>query len=208
MQTLFLVCAVTGGTLLVIQLILLFVGADGSEGGADGLGDVGDAGDIAAHGDYTVSSGEGAATAAEASLTVISFKTLTAFLTFFGLGGLLGLGYQLGRAWTLGIAFAAGLLALYLVAYLWMLLNRLQSHGNVDLRNTVGAIGRVYLRIPGEASAPGKVTLEVQGRTLELNAITQGEAIPTGTAVRIVGLAGGETLRVQRLEEKKEPSNA
>lgn len=208
MHTLFLICAVAGGTILVIQVILLLVGFDGSDSDVDVAADADIDVDVDVDmdsGEYHVDSGEGASgQAALGSFTVISTKTLTAFVAFFGLGGLLAQNYGWENHWTLAMAIGGGLAALYLVAYLWMLMNRLQSAGNVNVRNAVGTVGRVYLKIPAKSEGHGKVTISVQGRTLELSATTGGDEIPTGAEVRVVGLVGDKTLKVLPVEGSKE----
>ena len=40
------------------------------------------------------------------------------------------------------------------------------------------------------------MTVEVQGRSLELSAVTAGEPIATGAMVTVVAVEGDETLRV------------
>src|SRR5262245_1460680 len=131
MRDLYIFCAAAGGTVLVIQslLVLLGVGGDGHEALGDGsLHDGGlphdHAVDHPQHGD--------------AFLKVFTFKSLVAFVTFFGLGGLACLEGSLGTLPSLGVAFASGVVALYMVAYLMSLLSRLGSKGNLDLRNAVG----------------------------------------------------------------------
>ncbi len=198
METLYTICAVAGGTFLGLQLLLLIIGFGG---GGEADFDVGDPGDIGDAGDFDVDSGEGASGAETAhAFQVISTKTLTAFFTFFGLGGMLGDDVELTFVPGLAMAIGCGLIAVFIVAYLWSMLYRLQSHGNVDVRKAVGTVGRVYLRVPGEGAGHGKVTVAVQGRTVELSASTTEEEIPTGTEVKIIAFIGKETVQVVRAE--------
>ena len=200
METLYLICAVAGGTFLGLQVLLLVIGFGGGETDFEPGADVDlDVGDPA--GDYDVDSGEGASAAATShAFQVISTKTLTAFFTFFGLGGLLGFEMELTTVPGIAMAVGFGLVAVFIVAYLWSMLYKLQSHGNVDVRRVVGTIARVYLRVPANGDGHGKVTATVQGRTIELLAKTDGEEIPTGTEVKILSLVGKETVKVSRPE--------
>ena len=43
----------------------------------------------------------------------------------------------------------------------------------------------------------GKVTIELQGRSVELNAVTDGEAIAAGKVVRVAELLPNETVKVE-----------
>lgn len=196
MQTVYLICAAAGGTILVIQTILIATGAGGH--GADGDIDPGDLhdGDVGdgAHDGHV--HGHDDAHAGDSFLKLLSFKTLVAFVTFFGLGGLASAGGGLGNMPSLLIAVAAGALALYSVAYLMGVMARLQSKGNIDLRQAVGETGRVYLRVPGARGGLGKVTVALQGRKVECKAVTSGPDIPTGADVRVVGVNAADTLEV------------
>jgi hypothetical protein len=42
------------------------------------------------------------------------------------------------------------------------------------------------LRVPGHRAGKGKVNVSIQGRNLELEAVTAGEELSTGAACRIV----------------------
>ncbi len=203
METLYLVCAVAGGTFLGLQVLLLLVGIGGEGGDFDAGGDVDvDVSADADLGDYDVDSGEGASGAASAeAFQIISTKTLIAFFTFFGLGGMLGADIEMTTVPRLFLAIGCGLVAVFVVAYLWSMLFKLQSRGNVDVRRAIGMTGRTYLRIPASGQGHGKVALTVQGRTLELRAETTGDAeIPTGTQVKVVKLLGEETVQVIRAD--------
>jgi hypothetical protein len=191
LMTAYLLCAVIGGTILVIQTILIAVGA-GSDGDADVDADV-DAGDL--H-DGDVSHDPVDAHGADSFLKIFSFKTLVAFVTFFGLGGLASAKGGTADTPSILIALGAGVAALFIVAYLMGALSRLQSKGNVDLKNAVGKAAKVYLLVPGDRSGAGKVMVAVQGRKVEARAVTAGAPIPTGAEVRVVGVNESDTLEV------------
>ncbi|HLU39365.1 MAG TPA: NfeD family protein [Planctomycetota bacterium] len=183
METVYLICAVAGGTILVAQTVLAALGGGHHDGGHDALPDVSDPGSIAdAH---------------DAFLKLLSLKTVVAFVTFFGLAGLACRRAALSDATALGIALGAGVLALWIVAWLMAALTKLQSRGNVDLRNAIGSQGKVYVRVPGARTGAGKVLLTVQGRTVEARAVTDGPEIEAGAQVTVTG-AAGNTLEVQR----------
>lgn len=181
MNDVFLYCAVIGGTILVLQFALMLFGVGGDH-------DVG--GDHAIGGDHAVGHDQGA------FLKLFSLQTVTTFLTFFGL---VGLGTQhLGWS-TLTVAataFAAGATALFAVARLMRGLARLQSAGNVDLKNAVGHTGSVYLRIPAAGHGHGRVLMQVQGRTVECRAISRTDEIPTGAVIRVLAANDDDTLVV------------
>ena len=190
MPTLYFYCAVVGGSILVLQtILLLFAGADGDidtdpdvDPGVD-LHGAEHAGDVA-H-------------ASDSFVKLLSFKTIIAFLTFFGLTGLACIEAEVNSTWTLIASAGAGFAAFYLVGWLMAMLSKLASDGTEDLTNAIGKQGKVYLRVPGNQGGIGKVTLTVQGRRVTRKAITTGDEIPTGTAVNIIALSGNDTLRVE-----------
>ncbi|MBL8752180.1 MAG: hypothetical protein JNK15_02675 [Planctomycetes bacterium] len=179
MSTVFLYCSVVGGTILVLQFLMLAFGV-GADSDVDGGHDVGhDQG---------------------AFLKLFTLQTLSTFLCFFGL---VGLGTeQLGwsPATVAIVATAAGIAALWLVARLMRGLAGLQAQGNVDLRNTVGSDASVYLRIPAHGQGHGRVLVRVQGRTVECRAVSRADEIPTGVAVRVLECTDDERLVVAPID--------
>ena len=194
LMTAYLLCAVIGGTILVLQTLLITMGA-----GSDGDVDV-DPGDL--HDGDLHDLHDGHSHGADSFLKIFSFKTLIAFVTFFGLGGLASAKGGTAEAPSILVALAAGVLALFSVAYLMGAISRLQSKGNVDLKNAVGKAAKVYLQVPGERSGAGKVLVAVQGRKVEARAMTAGPSIPTGAEVRIVGVNEADTLEVMLLAKE------
>lgn len=66
------------------------------------------------------------------------------------------------------------------------------------MRNAVGLSGTVYLTIPPARSETGKVTLLLQERLTQIDAVTDCETpIKTGAEVVVVGVSGKTTLIVQ-----------
>ncbi|MFM8271293.1 MAG: hypothetical protein ACKODX_03070 [Gemmata sp.] len=184
METTFLVCAVLGGTLLVTQLVATLIGFGGDhvfDHGADASG-----GDIS-----------GGATGVDWFLSVLSVKTATAALTFFGIGGKIALIAELGEAAAVAVAVASGLAALYLVAALMRSLHNLKADGTVRIERSVGLPGTVYLRIPGSRAGVGKVHLNLQNRTIEYQAVTPGLELPTGARVKVVAVVNADTVEVE-----------
>ncbi len=180
------VCAIVGGSILVLQTLMMLFGGGGDHDLAHGHGD------LSGHDVGHVQEGL-------SDVKWLSLKAIVSALTFFGLAGLAAEQGGLSRTVGLLIAIVAGGLAIFLVASLMASLSKLQSRGNLVLRNAVGHVGRVYLRIPATRGGIGKVTVEVQGRSLEVDATTAGPELPTGASVRIVGLVGDDTLDVASL---------
>lgn len=180
LSTLFTYAACIGGAILVLQFLMLLLGA-GSDGDVPD-GDVG-------HPDVGHDQG--------AFLKLFSLQTIAAFATFFGLCGLGTEHLGWSPIAVAGTATGAGTAALYLVAKLMQSLSRMQSQGNVDLRNAIGNVANVYLRVPAKGQGHGRVLLHVQGRTVECRAVSTAAEIPTGARVRVVQREDDDTLLVE-----------
>jgi hypothetical protein len=187
MVTFFLVCFLIGATLLVGQFLLSLLG----------LGhlhefDLHDLHDVAGH-DLGDHEGDGSWFTG-----MLTFRTLVAALTFFGLGGLAGLRQWGPEQWplTFAVAVAAGGGALMLVGSLMRWLRRQTASGNVHIKQALGQSGTVYLTIPGARAGAGKVTVCVQNRTMEYQAVTPDHELPTGAKVVVVGVVNGDTVEV------------
>lgn len=181
--------ALIGCTLLAIQVILQVIGLGGEADMDAGAADVDvdadlDAGDPA-HG-----------TAGNLFFGILSFKALVAFAGIFGLTGLSLQDGDYSSFQRAAMSVVAGLVAMVLVGMLMRMLHSLGSSGSVVVRNALGHQAQVYLRIPAAGEGRGKVTLELQGRTVELDAVTDGDAIATGKVVKVTEIIGNETLKV------------
>jgi hypothetical protein len=175
METAFLVCAI----LLVCQVLAGFLGF-GAEHDAGGLDhDQGDG-----HHD-------------NGFLKMLSVRTVTAAVLFFGLGGLTAGYYGADDPTAFGLAALAGLGALYAVSALMDGLAGLKADGTARVDGAVGRTGTVYLRVPAGRAGPGKVHLALQNRTVEYQAVTGGAELPTGAAVKVVAVVGPDTVEVE-----------
>jgi len=187
--TVYLGCAAAGGTILVVQTILLLFGGGHHDGDAD-LGHV--------------DSGIGASDSGEvhtqdAAFGLFSVRAIAAFLAIFGLAGWAGLSAGWSQWMTALVAFGAGLVMMVAVAWLFHAQRKLASQGNVEPGRAVSMTARVYLRIPENNTGKGKITVALQGRTVELNAFTKGAMIPTDAEVRVVRQVTPDTFEVESI---------
>ena len=161
-------CALVGGVLLVLQILLMFLGADS---------DV----DVEIDADLD----------ADGFFTFLSLKTIVAFVTFFGLVGMLMEAQSVPKTVGVIAATVAGSAAFYIVGLVMASLHRLESQGNLDLSNALGKMATVYLRVPAVGEGQGKVTVTLQSRTVEIAAVTDDpKEIGTGSQVVVTGVRG------------------
>jgi hypothetical protein len=199
METVYLVCFFAGATVMVCQFLLSLMGVgshhdagDSHEMGGHEHGGPGeDVHDGHHHGHHEAVSSW--------FVSLLTIRTLVAALTFFGLAGLAGT-----REWGDGpttrlVAVAAGAGAMVLVASLMRGLSRLRAEGTVRMDRAVGKGGTVYLPIPGRKAGSGKVLLNLQNRTVECQAITAENDLPTGAPVVVVAVISADTVEVAPL---------
>ena len=179
LEMIFAASALVGGILFLIWFALMMIGgvaADIFEGllGMEGVGDLG----------------------ADASFKALTFQGLMAFLMFFGLAGL----YTLKSTETSTIAIAvgggAGFASMYFTGKLFQLFITLQSDGTVEISESVGSTGTVYLKIPDNGA--GKVQVNFGGSMRTMNAKSHDNAeIDSGEFIEVVDTMG-EILVVKR----------
>lgn len=142
---------------LIIQIILMSFSAFGGDIDIDGDGDI----------DVDVDSG-------------VSLFTVKGITAFFAVGCWVGLLVSSLVAenirWVSVIAaLCAGALAMGAVALILRGISKLQCNGALQIDRLVGKKATVYVSIPASRGGRGKITLNAQGRYLEIDAVTDGE---------------------------------
>ena len=134
---------------------------------------------------------------ADASFKALTFQGIMAFLMFFGLGGLYVLRTD-SDATSLAVfaGSVCGGISMYGTGKLFELFVDLQQDGTIEMEDSIGGTGQVYLRIP--ADGVGQVTIEVSGALRTYNAKSEeGVEIATDDFVQVVGVLG-EVLVVKK----------
>jgi hypothetical protein len=203
LYTIYLIAAVAGGTIMACQFVLsLFGMAD------HGVGHIGhfDHGPHLGGHDAAAGADGDMATADHPDSTwlfgIITFRTLVAAITFFGLAGGAAWSAGLGSPKSLALAVAAGFAAMYGMYWLMLQISRLASSGNERIVNAVGRHATVYVPIPAGGRGAGKVQLSMQNRIVEFQAVSQeADVLRTGETVEVIEVSGSDLVRVRRLAE-------
>ena len=96
------------------------------------------------------------------------------------------------------VLVGAGLVALVMYMFKW--LSSMQQNGNINVfKSAVGSQGKVYLTIPEARTGEGKVQISIQGAVREYNAQTDGDAIKTGTPIKVTEVINESTLLVEEI---------
>ncbi len=172
----YFIIACIGTVALLIQIVMMLIGA-GGEADADFDTDTDGDGSLDTHTDTGVS--------------LFTVKGLTAFFAIGGWTGMLMLSYNVGVAVTVPVSVVAGLAAYFIVWALIRLVLKLQEDGTLNYASAIGQTATVYVSIPASRTGRGKITLVLQGRYTELDAVTdETERIPVDCAVEITEQAG------------------
>lgn len=170
----FIICAVVGGFFVIIKFIMQFMGFD-----HDGANFDLDGHDIdAQHADSDV------------GFHVLSLLGISSFLLMFGLVGLaMYRQNHLGMIISLTGAMAAGCVSVWIIGKIFFLFSKAKSSGTISIDSTVGAQGKVYMRIPDNGT--GRVLINVKNSLREYDATSNDKkTITTGTPVRVVWVDG------------------
>ena len=168
MPLFFMICAVVGGTILICQFVLTVVGLGGEHGvdyshdlAHDFSGDAGhDAGADSGHHD-------GHAHSSSWLFAVISFRTLVAAATFFGLVGLAAQSAAQPVGVQLLLATAAGVGAMYGVHWLVRAMGRMGEDATTRIHHALGKEGTVYVPVPAAKAHADEVRRREPGFTVE-----------------------------------------
>ena len=171
--------------IFVIQSILTFVGADTNT-------------DFDVDVDMTFDGSD--LSNIEGGSNLYTFRNVVNFFLGFGWTAILLQGQIKSKALLLVVAVAVGIALVALVMWLFKWLSSMQQSGNINVyRAAVGCQGKVYLTIPAERAGEGKVQITIQGAVREYNAVTDGDAIKTGTPIKVTEVIDTNTLLVEEL---------
>ncbi|MEW6708722.1 MAG: hypothetical protein AB1403_02780 [Candidatus Riflebacteria bacterium] len=228
LEQFFLTCALSGSVVFGIRMILMFIGlgsdhGDGEigDGGHDGGpdliddaphdfdgdvshdGDLGDGHDMADSHDMVETDGQHHLDNSDTSFKFISLQGLTAFFMTFGWVGLAMIRDSGLPGWAAiaGGCFA-GVIMVYILAFIFRFFVSLQSDGTVRVNHALGSGGCVYLRIPAEGT--GQVQVEVDGRLKIYDAVSSNkEEIKTGEQITVVWVQDNGVLVVEKDERER-----
>ena len=175
----------TASLIFIIQSVMTFLGAD-----ADSNFDV----DV----DTTMDGAD--LSNIEGGSNLYTFRNFVNFFLGFGWTAILLEGQVKSTALLVVIAAFVGIGLVAAVMYLFKWLSTMQQSGNINIyKAAVGCQGKCYLRIPAERSGEGMVQITIQGAVREYNAVTDGDAIKTGTPIKVVEAIDANTLLVEEL---------
>lgn len=183
-QVLF-VLASSSTAIMIIFLIMLLLGFDADEFDGISTPDV----DIDGINDDPIT-----------GIAGLKVLTLRGALVFLAIGSWTAflLVSSIGNWWGLLIGIVIGVGAAFVQALAFRATLRLESAGNIDYSNAIDKTGTVYLRIPKQKTGKGKVSIIIQDRLTEVDAVTDEiEDIMPNATIIVIGLLDSSTVIVK-----------
>lgn len=178
----FWILAVPSSALFIVQMILIVIG----------IGDNGDIPDIDGDLDMDLEP--------DVPLRLVTLRNAIIFFTIFSWSGIMGLRKDYSKVFTIGLGLILGLVVIAILLFIERGILKLTESGNMNLNYAIGVVGDVYLTIPSGGERWGKVQVNFQSSIKELDAITYGEELPTGTKIIVTKVENG-LLVVERLNK-------
>lgn len=158
MEQIFFWLGIVSTLFMIVQIILMSLSSFGGDIDLDGDGDI----------DVDSDSG----------VSIFTIKSITAFFAVGSWSGLLTCALVSDKLQWLAIivALVAGAAAMSVMALLMRAILKLQCNGAFEIEKIIGSTATVYVSVPPSRSGRGKITLNAQGRFVELDAVTDGES--------------------------------
>ena len=142
----------------------------------------------------------------DSGVSIFTVKSITAFLAVGSWAGLLTCTLASDKLQWLSviIAIIAGAAAMAVVVLAIRGMMKLQCNGALQSEKLVGMKATVYVAIPSARSGRGKITLNAQGKFMELDAVTDcEEKLAVDETVEIISTENDCTV-VKRLNDTVE----
>ncbi len=175
--------AIPASVIFIIQIVMTFIGADSDTGHFDASGDA----------DASVDTDAGI------GFQLISLKNFIGFFTIFAWSGIACIDSELSVPITIVISFFSGLLMMVIMASIFYFMGKLVESGNVVIEAAIGKTGTVYLVIPANRKAAGKIQIQHQGyRTIDAMTDDTGD-IPTGSIIQVTAVINDDLVLVKKV---------
>lgn len=158
--------AIPTSVIFIIQTILTFVGADASDG---------------IEPDF-----DGDLDGADAPFQLFSLRNLINFLLGFSWTGISFYDSLSNPILLISLSIIIGCLFVFLFFLIIRQVQKLEEDNSFKILNTLDKTAEVYLNIPERKTGKGKIMISINGAFHELEAMTENEAIPSRTLVKVV----------------------
>ena len=183
--------AIAVSIIFIIQMTLTLIGL----GDTDAGGDI----DLDAGGGADIGDGNGDTMDTGGAIQLFTIRNTVNFLLGVGWGGVCLSGVIENRFLLALASILCGCIMVGAFIVMYRQLMKLEGNGSYRIEESVGQVCEVYIRIPAQRSGSGKVQISFQGSVQELPAQTEGDAIPSGTKVKVTQVVDKNLLIVAPL---------
>lgn len=176
--------AIAVSVVFAIQMALTLIGLGDTDADAD-ISDMGD--------------GNGETMDTGGAIQLFTIRNTVNFLLGVGWGGVCLSSVIQNRFLLALAAIVCGCILVAAFIIMYRQLMKLEGNGSYRIEESVGQVCEVYMRIPANRSGSGKVQISFHGSVQELSAQTEGEAISSGTKVRVTQVIDKAVLIVEKL---------
>ena len=177
--------------IFVIQTVLTFIGVGG---------DINTDFDVNTDFDADLSGDVDASASGHSGMGLLTFRNFVNFILGFGWTAILLKNEVASKGVLVFVSVLAGAFLVAIVVLLFKWISGMQQSGNIDVyKSAVDCTGKVYIPIPASRSGMGKVQITISNSVREYNAVTEGEALPTGKDIRVVEVISEDTLLVEEV---------
>ena len=183
--------AIVVSIVFLIQMTLTLIGLGDTDAGSD-MGDLDTGG-------ADMGDGNGDTMDTGGAIQLFTIRNTVNFLLGVGWGGVC-LNSVIPNRFLLALAaILCGCIMVAAFILMYKKLMKLESNGSYRIEESVGQVCEVYIRIPANRGGSGKVQISFHGSVQELPAQTEGDAIPSGTKVRVTKVIDKAVLIVAPL---------
>lgn len=170
--------AIPVSLIFLVQTVMTVIGTDSS----DGL-----------HADF-----DGNLDGGDSTFQLFSFRNLINFLLGFSWTGITFYSIIESKFWLITVALTVGILMVGLFFVTIKQILKLGEDNSFKIEDALNKTAEVYIRVPAERSGKGKVQVSIRGSVHELDAISDGVEIPSGTIVRIVKIEDRKIVIIEK----------
>ncbi|MDE6585192.1 MAG: hypothetical protein K2K80_00730 [Clostridia bacterium] len=189
MEHIFFWLGIAATLFMIIQIVLMCFSSFGGDVDLDGDGDL----------DVDADSG----------VSIFTVKSVTAFFAVGSWAGLLVCTLAPDNLQWLAVivAIITGAAAMAVVVFIFRAMAKMQCNGALQIEKLIGKRATVYIPVPATRGGRGKITLNAQGRYMELDAVTDcEEKLLTDETVEIIATENECTV-VRRAEKTEITEN-
>lgn len=136
------------------------------------------------------------------TLKFLTLQTIVTFLTVFSWVSIVCVSGGMQPVLGILIGAVCGFIMMFVVAKLIQMSGKLAEDGTLNLRNAIGETATVYVTIPPKGDGEGKVTMQLQGRFCEMDAVNAGDTpLVSGKQVLVTDIIGDALVVEDNISE-------